>query len=462
MPDFTLDHVVIAVQDLDAATDDYTVLLGREPSWRGEHPKYGTSNTLFRIDNTYIELLSLGAGKPDKRWAGELSRFFQNSGEGLYALALGTADVNAAVRELRHRGLEVLDPSDGDGIDLISGARRQWRNAQAPLKSSNGARLFFIEHKSPPEALPVATPIAPASLPGREGAGAFVKRMDHAVLLSADMEASRRVWGDVIGARLALDRTFPERNTRILFYRLADITIEISGGAAQSKEGVGKPDRMWGIAWGVDSVDSACTRLAAAGIETSGPRPGIKPGTIIATVKGPQTHGVATLLIEHTPESFRPESREPHGEAFDNAPQARAFHALGFDHVVLATQDLDASAARWMSTLGLGVADTRTIEAQGARPGFTMAKLPAGNAFVELIAPLRSDNSNLQSPTSNFQPGMFSVSIEVDDLDAAVRDLRAKGVLVSEPAPGAWPGTRTAQVNRHAANGVALQLLQRG
>ena len=103
-------------------------------------------------------------------------------------------------------------------------------------------------------------------------AGAFVKRMDHAVVLSADMEASRRVWGDVIGARLALDRTFPERNTRILFFRLADITIEISGGAAQSKEGVGKPDRFWGIAWGVDSIEATCARLAAAGIETSGGR----------------------------------------------------------------------------------------------------------------------------------------------------------------------------------------------
>ncbi|MEK7692588.1 MAG: VOC family protein, partial [Chloroflexota bacterium] len=149
MPDFALDHVVIAVQDLDAATADYAALLGREPSWRGEHPKYGTKNTLFRIDNTYIELLSLGAGKGDKRWAGELSRFFQNSGEGLFALALGTSDVNAAVRELRDNGLDVLDPSDGDGIDLISGGRREWRNAQAPLKATNGARIFFIQHKSP-------------------------------------------------------------------------------------------------------------------------------------------------------------------------------------------------------------------------------------------------------------------------------------------------------------------------
>jgi methylmalonyl-CoA/ethylmalonyl-CoA epimerase len=283
------------------------------------------------------------------------------------------------------------------------------------------------------------------------------------------MEASRRVWGEEIGARLALDRTFPERSTRILFFRLADITIEISGGAAQSKEGVGKPDRMWGIAWGVDSIDAACARLAAAGIETSGPRPGIKPGTIIATVKGPQAHGVATLLIEHTPESFRPESRDPHGQAFDNAPRQRAFTATGLDHVVIATPDLDATAAKWSATLGLAVSETATVDGalQGGQPGFRMAKLPvhpggqAGNAFVELIEPLDAEGRLARALAERGQ-GMFSMSIEVDDLDAAVRDLRAKGVLVSDPALGAWPGTRTAQVNRQAANGVSLQLLQRG
>ena len=40
-----------------AAMDLYGRLLGRRPSWRGEHPGYGTANTLFRLDNTYLELL---------------------------------------------------------------------------------------------------------------------------------------------------------------------------------------------------------------------------------------------------------------------------------------------------------------------------------------------------------------------------------------------------------------------
>jgi methylmalonyl-CoA/ethylmalonyl-CoA epimerase len=142
--------------------------------------------------------------------------------------------------------------------------------------------------------------------------------------------------------------------------------------------------------------------------------------------------------------------------AYDNAPQARAFNATGIDHVVIATPDLDATAAKWSATLGLAVSETATIDAAG----FRMAKLPAGNAFIELITPLAADGRLAQMLTERGQ-GMSSMSIEVDDIEAAVRDLRAKGVLVSDPAPGAWPGTRTAQVNRQAANGVSLQLLQR-
>src|SRR4051812_14036322 len=110
IPDLTLDHVVIAVEDLQHATHDYTALLGRQPSWRGEHPTYGTQNTLFRVDNVYIELLGLASSKTkDKRWAAALSRFLEQRGEGLYALALGTSDIERTVRDVRGRGIEVVD-----------------------------------------------------------------------------------------------------------------------------------------------------------------------------------------------------------------------------------------------------------------------------------------------------------------------------------------------------------------
>ncbi len=450
MPDFLLDHVVIAVRDLDVATTDFSAILGREPSWRGDHPTYGTRNTLYRIDNTYIELLALGAPgakKKDGRWAGELSRFLDR-GEGVYALALGTADINSSVRELRDRGIEVQDPKDGSGVDANSGAHRYWRNAMAPVRATNGARVFFIEHKSPPELLPPA--------PVNARSGAFVRRMDHAVVLSADMEASRHVWADALGARLALDRTFPDRSTRILFFRLGDITVEFSGGSIQTEEGMGKPDRLWGLAWGVDDLDAMCARLRDAGIDVSDPRKGIKPGTRVATVKGERAHGVASLLIEHAPESFQPEARLPQNDAFDNAAGRRAYQITGLDSVTISTTDADGSAALWASTLGLEA--TRTL--QPSMQPLRLVQLSAGNAFIELAQAFKPEH-RLAETIADRGAGMYAISLSVDNIDAAVADLRAKGVLVSDIEYGLWPGTRIARVNKSATNGVQMQLVQR-
>jgi catechol 2,3-dioxygenase-like lactoylglutathione lyase family enzyme len=57
--------------------------------------------------------------------------------------------------------------------------------------------------------------------------------------------------------------------------------------------------------------------------------------------------------------------------------------------------------------------------------------------------------------------GMFSLAIEVDDLEAAVAELRGRGVQVSDPEPGVWEGTRLARIGREWGHGVAIQLLQR-
>jgi|CXWL01.1.fsa_nt_gi catechol 2,3-dioxygenase-like lactoylglutathione lyase family enzyme len=448
MTDLTLDHVVIVVEDLDSATADYTAIFGRTPSWRGEHPKYGTRNTLFRIENTYIELLGLSAGKGDKRWSGAIQKHLEERGEGVYALALGTTDIRSTINEMRNNGLDVADPVDGHGIDTATGTERAWRNAIVDARGANGLRLLFIQHLSPPEALPVAEPLL-------ADGDAHVRRMDHAVVLSADMEAARRVWSDAIGARLALDRTFPDRNTRILFYRLADITIEISGGAAQSKEGMGKPDRYWGLAWGVDSIEKTCARLAEAGVETSGARPGIKPGTMVASVKGQHTHGVATLLIEHSPQSFAAESRQPLAGAYDNAPQQRAFTATALDHISVTTPDLLKTAGTWAGILNLPVAESHTV-ADGSR----VAKIPAVNTYIALTQP--ADGTDIAKAMAERGQGLHAVAIAVDNLDEAVRDLRVKGITVSDPEPGRDAGTRVARVEAAASNGVPVVLIQHG
>jgi hypothetical protein len=56
---------------------------------------------------------------------------------------------------------------------------------------------------------------------------------------------------------------------------------------------------------------------------------------------------------------------------------------------------------------------------------------------------------------------MFSISVEVDDLDEAVSHLKGKEIKVSEPEASIWPGARVARINHEYTNGVSIQLIER-
>jgi methylmalonyl-CoA epimerase len=126
------------------------------------------------------------------------------------------------------------------------------------------------------------------------------------------------------------------------------------------------------------------------------------------------------------------------------------------DHVVIAVRDLEEAAQAWERNLGLKA--DRIFQPAGS--SMRLASLPAGNAFLELVQPLAPDH-RLAAFMDEHGEGMFSLAIEVDDLEAAVAGLRARGVQVSDPEPGVWEGTRVCRIDRQSAHGVAIQLLQR-
>ena len=55
----TLDHLIIAVKDLDEAEKDYTKIFGIPPVWRGEHKELGTINSIFNFLFFSIKYLSV-------------------------------------------------------------------------------------------------------------------------------------------------------------------------------------------------------------------------------------------------------------------------------------------------------------------------------------------------------------------------------------------------------------------
>ena len=281
-----LDHIIIAVEDIEAAEKSYEALLGRTASWEGGHPDYGTKNVLFRLDNTYLELL---APDGDTDYANLLRSKIKEGGEGPMGLAFGTKDADQTVEVLEAAGLHPQTPMPGTGVDRRSGATRQWRNVMLPGHRVGGLFMFAIEHESDPDTLPLVPP--------HDTGGGAVHAVDHVVIQTQDPEAAKSLYGEEgLGLRLALDQTVEKWGGRMLFFRVGGLTVEVVGKTTSGEVHDKPTHSFWGIAYKVEDIDAAHDRLKAAGVDVSEVRVGRKEGTKVATVKS-HVHGVPTLLI---------------------------------------------------------------------------------------------------------------------------------------------------------------------
>ena len=111
-----IDHVGIAVRDIDAAVDAYRRLLGRPPSHRQVVESDGIDAVMFEVGESRIELL--GATGPNSK----IAAFLERRGGGLHHVAYGTDDVQATLDELTGLGLPAIDscPRRGAGGRLVA------------------------------------------------------------------------------------------------------------------------------------------------------------------------------------------------------------------------------------------------------------------------------------------------------------------------------------------------------
>lgn len=125
-PALTLDHIVIAVHDLDAASADYRAL-GFQVLVGGQHPGRTSHNALVVFaDGSYLELIAWRAPAPEERWY----RTLRDHGEGLVDFALLPHHTAQALAAARARGLDTLTgPLDGGRL-RPDGARLVWQTAR--------------------------------------------------------------------------------------------------------------------------------------------------------------------------------------------------------------------------------------------------------------------------------------------------------------------------------------------
>src|SRR5579862_8739582 len=93
-----IDHVIIGVQDLNAATLAYGDLLGLHVSGGGVHPHHGTANRIMVLGDEYIELLAAQPGATQRGWISDL---LSSGAEGCAGFALASDDPQASAATLR-------------------------------------------------------------------------------------------------------------------------------------------------------------------------------------------------------------------------------------------------------------------------------------------------------------------------------------------------------------------------
>lgn len=140
-----LDHIVIAVHDLERTIADYGAL-GFHVLRGGDHPGRATHNALVVFgDGSYFELIAWREASPGERWW----QLLQKHGEGIVDFALLPRDTAATVADAKARGLLLEGPLDGGRV-RPDGERLRWQTARAP-----SADLPFLCGDLTPRALRV-------------------------------------------------------------------------------------------------------------------------------------------------------------------------------------------------------------------------------------------------------------------------------------------------------------------
>ena len=274
-----LDHLIVAVKDLDEAERNYKKIFGVDPVWRGEHKELGTANVIFNFKNTYFELLaSNGVGLGSDF----VNTTIEESGEGLIGFVLGSENIKLTFDSIKNKGHLLGDISDGEGTNLKNNETRKWKNLFLPLELTRGIFTFIIEHTE--GNLPMPNHFNDAS----------INKLDHVVITTNDADGFIEIYRDIFDIRLALDKVIEHWNTRMLFFRLNETTIEVVAKEHNNKN----PDELWGLAWEVESIANTRKRLINEGVEITEIKDGIKENTLVATIKS-HTYDVPTLLIQH-------------------------------------------------------------------------------------------------------------------------------------------------------------------
>lgn len=137
-----IEHIGIAVNDLEAANKTYSVLLGTEAYKTETVESEGVSTSFFKTGESKIELLA--ATNPES----PIAKFLEKRGEGIHHIAFAVDDIDTEISRLETEGFKLINKKPKPGADnkLV---------AFLHPKSANGVLVeLCMENKVNPERLP--------------------------------------------------------------------------------------------------------------------------------------------------------------------------------------------------------------------------------------------------------------------------------------------------------------------
>ena len=127
-----IDHIGVAVEDLDGAVELYRDRLGMREQHRETVEEQGVEAVLLEVGDGHVELI-----KPLSPESG-VGRFLDKNGPGLHHVAYATDDIDSALAAVRDAGLRLIDEKPRRGI-------RDSRVAFLHPKSTGGVLTELVE-----------------------------------------------------------------------------------------------------------------------------------------------------------------------------------------------------------------------------------------------------------------------------------------------------------------------------
>jgi len=126
------------------------------------------------------------------------------------------------------------------------------------------------------------------------------------------------------------------------------------------------------------------------------------------------------------------------------------------DHIAIAVRSIEEALEAYQEALGLELTDVKEMSEDAVRVAF----LPVGESEIELVEPL-ANHSSVARFLEKQGEGLHHICLEVEDIEAALQGLRAKGMRPIDRRPRQGAHGRVAFLHPNSAHGVLIELIEK-